>query len=58
MAHVQVVKKDKILLEGYITFIHADLKGRPIPHGITIIPTSSEDKKYKEEAKRLRAETH
>jgi acyl-CoA hydrolase len=58
IAYVQVVKKGKLLLEGYITFIHADLEGKPVPHGITIIPTRPEDKKLQEEAKRLRAETH
>jgi acyl-CoA hydrolase len=58
MAYVQVAKKGKLLLEGYITFIHADLEGKPIPHGITIIPTRLEDIKLQKEAKRLRAETH
>lgn len=58
MAHVQVIKKGKSLLEGYITFIHADLEGKPLPHNITITPTKPEDIQYQQEAKRLRTETY
>jgi len=57
MAHVQVIKREKSLLEGYITFIHANLKGKPMPHGITINPTKPEDIQLQEKAKRLQAET-
>jgi len=58
IAHVQVIKKGESLLEGYITFIHVDLEGKPVPHGITIIPTKTEDIHFLKEATRLRAETH
>jgi acyl-CoA hydrolase len=58
MAHVQVINKGTYLLEGYITFIHVDLKGNPIPHGIVIIPTKPEDLALQEEAARLHANSH
>ena len=58
IAHVQVIKKGNSLLEGYITFIHVDLEGKPLPHGITIIPTEQEDIQFQEEATRLRTDTH
>ena len=58
IAHVQVIKKGKSLLEGYITFIHVDLEGKPMPHGMAIIPTKPEDIQLQEEAKRLRVDTH
>lgn len=58
IAHVQVVKQGKSLLDGYITFIHADSEGKPIPHGITITPTKPEDIQLHEEAARLQAEPH
>jgi acyl-CoA hydrolase len=58
IAHVQVIKKGKSLLIGYITFIHVDLEGKPIPHGIIISPSRSEDIQLQEEANRLRADPH
>jgi len=58
IANVQVIKKGKSLLEGYITFIHVDLEGKPMPHGIIINPTKPEDIQLQEEAKRLRTDTH
>jgi acyl-CoA hydrolase len=53
-AFVQVVMNKNPLLRGFITFIHVDLEGKPIPHGITITPISPEDVALQEEAKKLR----
>ncbi len=50
---VQVVRQGKTILNGFITFIHVDLKGKPTPHGISIIPTRPEDIKLQQEAQKL-----
>lgn len=45
VSHVKVLasKNDEFLLEGFITFIHVDDKGRPLPHGIVIEATDPEE---------------
>jgi acyl-CoA hydrolase len=54
MEHVQVEKTGDILLEGYITFIHVDAEGNPIPHGITLEYSSPADTQLMEEARRIK----
>lgn len=44
---------DELFLDGFISFVHVDLKGQPIPHGITINPTDPEDIALQEKAKTL-----
>ncbi len=55
IAHVCVKSHQKadILLSGFITFVHVDQEGRPMPHGIQVIPTSEEDIQLHNEAKAL-----
>ncbi len=57
MAHVGVIKSKMILLEGFITFIHVDMKGKPIPHGIKLEYTSPEEIHLMEEAKQIKEES-
>lgn len=42
------------IVEGFITFIHVDLEGKPIPHGITLNPETEEERLSMESAQNLR----
>lgn len=44
---------DETVVEGFITFIHVDLAGNRIPHGVTVTPTTEEEKALQERAKAL-----
>lgn len=46
-------KNDELLVDGFITFVHVDFKGRPLPHGITIECVTPEDQELQERAKTL-----
>ncbi len=41
------------IVEGFITFVHVDLEGKPLPHGITVEPGSEEESRLQEQAKVL-----
>jgi hypothetical protein len=45
---------DETYLDGFISFVHVDLKGKPLPHGIEINPTTSEDIALQEKARNLK----
>jgi acyl-CoA hydrolase len=55
ISYVKVVdnSSDELFLDGFISFVHVDLKGQPLPHGITINPTDPEDIALQEKAKTL-----
>jgi acyl-CoA hydrolase len=53
VTYIRVRRKDQDLLEGFITFIHVDLEGRPLPHGIEIVATGPDDLALQEKAKKL-----
>ena len=53
VAYIQVVASGQKVVEGFITFVHVDLEGHAIPHGLTIVPTSAEDIALQEAAKKL-----
>jgi len=42
------------VVNGFITFIHVDLEGKPLPHGITLEPQTPEDIALAKEAGTLR----
>ena len=48
-------KADNVFSEGFITFCHVDDRTRPIPHNITLIAETSEEKNLQQEAKNLLA---
>jgi len=50
---VKTHREEDVLLSGFITFVHVDKDGHPIPHGIEVTPTSAEDLKLAREAKAL-----
>jgi len=55
VSYVQVVNNadDDFLLDGFISFIHVDLQGKPVPHGIVIEATDPEDVTLQERARAL-----
>jgi acyl-CoA hydrolase len=50
VAFIDVRAKEELVVRGFITFIHVDDDSKPIPHGITIIPVTEEDRRIQEEA--------
>jgi len=50
---IEVKVLEKLAVRGFITFIHVDLEGKPLLHGLDFIPTTSEDIALNEEAKKL-----
>ena len=53
VANIQMKVGDESVINGFITFIHVDLEGKPLPHGIELTPTSPEDIALQEQAKAL-----
>jgi acyl-CoA hydrolase len=53
IAFIQIFDEEKAVVEGFITFIHVDLDGRPLPHGLVITVTKPEDIEIQEKAKNL-----
>ncbi len=43
-----------IIVDGFISFVHVDNNTKPSPHGLTIKPSTEDDKKLFEEAKRIK----
>ena len=52
-SYIQVTVKDKVVVRGFITFVHVDLEGKPLPHGLDFVPHTDEEKALYEEAKSL-----
>jgi len=55
VAYVRAVKSknEEFIVEGFLTFVHVDPQGRPIPHDITIKAVTEEDVALRERAKAL-----
>lgn len=51
---IEVHVLDKLAVRGFITFIHVDLDGKPLPHGLDFVPMTPEDKILNDEAKLLK----
>jgi acyl-CoA hydrolase len=43
-----------LVVDGFITFIHVDEHGKPLPHGIIITPTQAENIALQEKARELK----
>jgi acyl-CoA hydrolase len=43
VTYVRVNRKDQVLLDGFITFIHVDKEGHSVPHGVEIRAVTAED---------------
>jgi acyl-CoA hydrolase len=53
IAYINSKVNDGTVVEGFITFIHVDLEGKTIPHGVMVTPTTEEEKILYEKAKAL-----
>ncbi len=53
IAYINSKVNEGTVVEGFITFIHVDLDGKTIPHGVTVTPTTEEEKTLYERAKAL-----
>ena len=53
VAYIEVKIEGETVVSGFITFVHVDLQGKPIPHGLVITPTNAEDIDLQEKAKAL-----
>lgn len=51
---IEVRVLSKLAVRGFITFIHVDLEGKPLPHGLDFVPLTDEEKALNEEAKALK----
>ncbi len=45
---------DEPVLSGFLTFVHVNEKGMPVPHGIIIEPASPEDRELQKMAESLK----
>lgn len=54
VANIHMKAHDEEVLNGFITFIHVDKNGRPLPHGITLTATTPEEIANQERALQLR----
>jgi len=50
---IEVRILNKLAVRGFITFIHVDLEGKSLPHGLNFVPHTEEEKAIYEEAKTL-----
>lgn len=55
VAHIQMrgTFGEDVVVDGFITFIHVDAEGRPLPHGITIIAETPEEEEIQAKARAL-----
>jgi len=53
VVYVEVIVDEKVVVEGFITFVHVDLDGRPLPHNLDFVPATAEEKALYEEAKKI-----
>jgi len=53
VTHIEMSVGEKLVVEGFITFVHVDLEGKTSPHGVQIIPKTDEEKVLQERAKKL-----
>ena len=51
---IEVRVLGKLAVRGFITFIHVDLEGKSLSHGLNFVPATPEDIALNEEAKKLK----
>lgn len=56
VSYVKVLgnRDEELLLDGFISFIHVDVQGKPAPHGLVIEARDPEDIALQEQARTLR----
>lgn len=53
VAYVKVSNQDKVMMDGFLTFVHVDLDGHSQPHGIVIEPANEEDAALQQRAREV-----
>ncbi len=56
MSLIEVFVHDKLAVRGFISFVHVDLDGVPVPHGLELEPETDEEKALYVEATKLEEE--
>lgn len=51
---IEVRVLGKLAVQGFITFIHVDLEGKPMQHDLNFVPATPEDIALNEEARKLK----
>ena len=54
IAHIYMTSNEKEILQGFITFVHVDLAGKSLAHGISIEPETDREKELHSQAEQLR----
>lgn len=50
---VEHANDDEIIVDGFMTFVHVDLEGKSLPHGLVIEPSDDEEAELQARAKQL-----
>jgi len=53
IAFIETLVKTDVVISGFITFIHVDAQGQPLPHGLTIEAVTDEERELQERARNL-----
>lgn len=55
VAYVRAItsRNEELIVDGFMTFVHVDSQGQPVPHGITIEAVTEEDFALQERARAL-----
>ncbi len=53
ISYIRVKVGGQVVVEGFITFVHVDLEGKPLPHGVEITPVTPEDVELQARAREL-----
>ena len=53
LSYIQVTRDEKLVVDGFITFVNVDQDGKSRPHGIVITPTRIEDIELQRRAQNL-----
>lgn len=53
VSYIEVTVLGKVAVRGFITFIHVDLEGKPVPHGLEFEPKTDIEKALNKEAQAL-----
>lgn len=55
VSYVKVVhaNDEELIVDGFMTFVHVDLNGASLPHGVEVVPDNAEEAELAEKAKLL-----
>ena len=51
VALVEMKSGEESIVRGFITFVHVDKEGRPLPHGVTVEASTPEEREVQEQAR-------